>query len=41
VTISRAFFLGATEVANAQFEQFDPGHRRSRGKGGASRAQGR
>ena len=27
VTISRPFFMGATEVTNAQYEQFDPQHR--------------
>jgi sulfatase modifying factor 1 len=37
VTISRPFYLGATEVTNAQYEQFDPGHRRLRGKLGYSR----
>lgn len=32
VTISRAFYLGATEVTNAQYERFDPSHRALRGK---------
>jgi len=38
VTIARAFYLGATEVTNAQYEQFDPGHRKLRGKLGMSTA---
>ena len=37
VTISRAFYMGVTEVTNAQHEQFDPGHRRLRGKLGFSK----
>ena len=37
VTISRPFYLGATEVTNTQYEQFDPGHRRLRGKLGYSK----
>jgi formylglycine-generating enzyme required for sulfatase activity len=37
VTISRPFFLGATEVTNAQYEQFDPQHKQLRGKLGLSR----
>jgi hypothetical protein len=32
VRISRPFHLGACEVTNAQYEQFDPGHRDLRGK---------
>ncbi len=36
VTISGAFYLGATEVTNAQYEQFDPAHRKLRGKLGMS-----
>jgi formylglycine-generating enzyme required for sulfatase activity len=36
VTISRPFYLGATEVTNAQYEQFDPAHRKLRGKLGMS-----
>jgi len=36
-SISRAFYLGATEVTNAQYEKFDPEHRRLRGKLGFSR----
>ena len=35
-SITRAFYLGATEVTNAQYEQFDPGHRALRGKLGFS-----
>ena len=38
VTISRPFFLGAFEVTNAQYEQFDPAHRALRGKMGFSRS---
>jgi formylglycine-generating enzyme required for sulfatase activity len=37
VKISRALYLGATEVTNAQYEQFQPEHRKVRGKGGASK----
>ncbi|UCC96944.1 MAG: SUMF1/EgtB/PvdO family nonheme iron enzyme [Phycisphaerales bacterium] len=37
VTISKPFYLGVTEVTNAQYEQFDPEHRKSRGKLGYSR----
>jgi len=37
VTISTPFYLGATEVTNAQYERFDPGHRELRGKLGYSR----
>jgi formylglycine-generating enzyme required for sulfatase activity len=37
VTIGKAFYLGVTEVTNAQYEQFDPEHKRVRGKGGASK----
>jgi len=37
VTISRPFYLGATEVTNAQYEKFDPAHRKLRGKLGMSR----
>jgi formylglycine-generating enzyme len=37
VTISRPFFLAATEVTNAQYEQFDPQHKHLRGKLGFSR----
>ncbi len=38
VRLTRPFYLGATEVTNAQFEQFDPGHREWRGRDGVSRA---
>ena len=38
VRIARPFYLGVTEVTNAQYEQFDPGHRRWRGKLGYSTA---
>jgi formylglycine-generating enzyme required for sulfatase activity len=34
VTISRDFYLGTHEVTNAQYEQFDPGHRKLRGRFG-------
>ena len=34
VTLSQAFYMGATEVTNAQYEQFDPGHRSWRGREG-------
>jgi formylglycine-generating enzyme required for sulfatase activity len=37
VTISEAFWMGATEVTNAQYEQFDPQHKQLRGKLGFSR----
>ena len=30
VTISRSFYVGAFEVTNAQYEQFDPAHRARR-----------
>lgn len=36
VTISHAFRMGATEVTNAQYEQFRPEHRSLRGKNGVS-----
>ncbi|QDU25536.1 Serine/threonine-protein kinase pkn1 [Anatilimnocola aggregata] len=38
VTISRPFHLGATEVTNAQYEQFDPKHKTRRGLGNVSKA---
>lgn len=31
VTVSKPFFMGATEVTNAQYEQFDPTHKTYRG----------
>ncbi|MHC4332255.1 MAG: SUMF1/EgtB/PvdO family nonheme iron enzyme [Planctomycetota bacterium] len=31
VTITKPFYMGVYEVTNAQYEQFDPGHRRHRG----------
>ena len=37
ITISRPFYMAATEVTNAQYEQFDPGHRQLRGKLGFSK----
>jgi len=39
-TISRPFYLGATEVTNIQYEQFDPSHRQLRGKLGYSQDDG-
>ncbi len=36
VRISQPFFIGAFEVTNAQYEQFDPSHRALRGKHGLS-----
>jgi len=36
VTISKAFYIGCTEVTNAQYEQYDPNHRKLRGKNGFS-----
>ncbi len=38
VTIGRPFWLGATEVTNAQYERFDPQHKALRGKLGFSTA---
>jgi formylglycine-generating enzyme required for sulfatase activity len=38
VRISRPFYMGTTEVTNAQFEQFDPEHKNLRGKHGISKA---
>jgi len=37
VRISRAFYMGATEVTNLQYEQFDPEHRKQRGLYGFSK----
>jgi len=37
VTISRPFHMSATEVTNAQYEQFDANHRKLRGKLGFSK----
>lgn len=36
VTITRSFYMGAFEVTNAEYEAFDPSHRRLRGKLGFS-----
>ena len=36
VTIARPFYMGTCEVANAQYEAFDPEHRKLRGKLGFS-----
>jgi sulfatase modifying factor 1 len=38
VRISKPFYIGAFEVTNAQYEQFDPRHRELRGKLGFSKA---
>jgi len=37
VTISRPFYIGAFEVTNAQYEKFEPSHKRLRGKNGFSK----
>jgi formylglycine-generating enzyme required for sulfatase activity len=37
VTITRPFYMGACEVTNAQYERYDPSHRRCRGTGGYSK----
>lgn len=37
VKISKPFKMGATEVTNAQYELFDPGHKNFRGKQGFSK----
>jgi len=37
VTISKGFSMSATEVTNAQYEQFDPSHKQYRGKMGLSK----
>ncbi len=36
--LSRAFYLAATEISNAQYEQFDPTHQAFRGRQGLSQA---
>jgi sulfatase modifying factor 1 len=38
VKITREFWIGATEVTNAQYERFDPEHKKLRGKDGVSKA---
>jgi len=38
VNITRPFYIAATEVTNAQYELFDPDHRRLRGRWGLSNA---
>jgi len=38
VKISGAFYMSAHEVTNKQYEQFDPEHKKLRGKDGASKA---
>ena len=37
VTITRPFWMAVTEITNAQYEQFDPEHRKLRGKLGLSK----
>jgi formylglycine-generating enzyme required for sulfatase activity len=37
VQITRPFYLGVHEVTNAQYEQFDPAHKKWRGKHGATK----
>ena len=37
VKIARPFLMGATEVTNAQYEQFDPEHKKLRGKFGITK----
>jgi formylglycine-generating enzyme required for sulfatase activity len=37
VTISNSFYMGVTEITNAQYEMFDPNHRMLRGKLGFSK----
>lgn len=37
VKISNAFYMGMHEVTNAQYEQFDPDHKKLRGKNGATK----
>ena len=37
VTISNFFYMGSYEVTNAQYEEFDPDHRKLRGKRGFSK----
>jgi len=37
VNISRPLYVAATEVTNAQYEQFDPAHKKFRGKRGISK----
>lgn len=36
VTLTQSFYISTTEVTNAQFESFQPGHRELRGKKGLS-----
>ena len=38
VTLSKPFLMGATEVTNAEYEIFDPEHKKLRGKYGLSKA---
>lgn len=37
VKIGKPFFIGAYEITNAQYEQFDPKHKNLRGKNGAGK----
>ena len=38
VKFSKPYFMGVTEVTNGQYEQFDPAHKKVRGKHGVSKA---
>src|SRR5215213_2793111 len=38
VKVTKPFLMGAAEVTNAQYEQFDPAHKRLRGRDGVSKA---
>ena len=38
VKISKPYYMGTAEVTNAQYEQFDPDHKKLRGKHGVSKA---
>jgi len=38
VNIAQPYYIGATEVTNAQYEKFDPSHRKLRGRRGLSNA---
>ena len=40
VRITKSFCISETPVTNAQYEQFDPGHRELRGKRGLSKEDG-
>lgn len=38
VKITKPYFMGTTETTNAQYEQFDPAHKKLRGQSGVSKA---